>query len=125
MWLFSKQGFYSVVKDKYCSDGELMIRARVRIDLERLLDKITSANGDSFKADILTLENADYRYRMKIKVYQWVKYVAKEAAKIDYENVKETITWHEPGRSTAYYGCWQALYTWQEGQSTDNHRQEE
>ena len=118
MWVFTKQGFYSVVIDNYCNYGELMVRSRVRVDLERLIEKIASDNGGGFKADILTLDSAEYRYRVKIKAYQWVKYVAKAAADIDYESVKDTITWHEPERSTAYYGCWQALYTWQQSQLT-------
>lgn len=110
MWIFTKDGFYSAVKDKYCVEGEVMIRARVKIDLERLLEKIDN------DAKILVFEQADYRYRVKIKAYQWVKYVAKEAADIDYDNVKDTITWHEPSRSTAYYDCWQALYRLQQSE---------
>ena len=84
MWLFSRDGFYSAVKDKYCNDGELMIRARIKVDLERLLEKIESDD------EILTFGHADYRYRVKIKAYQWIKYVAKEAADIDYDDVKDT-----------------------------------
>jgi len=59
MWIFTKDGFYSAVKDKYCDDGELMIRARIKVDLERLLQKIES------DAEILTFGHADYRYRVK------------------------------------------------------------
>ena len=110
MWLFSRDGFYSAVKDKYCNDGELMIRARIKVDLERLLEKIESDD------EILTFGHADYRYRVKIKAYQWIKYVAKEAADIDYDDVKDTITWHEPNRSMAYYDCWQALYRFQQSE---------
>lgn len=110
MWIFTKDGFFSAVKDKYCDDSDLMIRARLKIDLERMLEKIDS------KAEILVIEQADYRYRVKIKAYQWVKYVGSEAADIDYDNVKGTITWHEPNRSTAYQECWQALYRLQQAE---------
>ena len=110
MWIFTKDGFYSAIKDKYCNEGELMVRARVRIDLERLLAKIDS------DAEILVIEQADYRYRVKLKTYQWVKYVGNAAADIDYDNVKGTVTWHEPNRSTAYHDCWQALYRLQQAE---------
>ena len=115
MWIFVKDGYFSVVKDKYCSEGELMIRARVIKDLERLLDKLGS------DADILVFKHADYRYRVKVTADQWSRYLAREAAGVDYANIKDTITWHEPGRSKAYYGCWEALYQWQEGNATFNH----
>ena len=64
MWIFTKDGFYSVIKDKYCTEGELMVRARLRIDLERLLAKLDS------DAEILVIKQADYRYRVKLKTYQ-------------------------------------------------------
>jgi hypothetical protein len=29
MWLFTKNGYYSIVQDDYCKDDEVVIRARV------------------------------------------------------------------------------------------------
>ena len=111
MWVFTKDGFYSAIKDKYCNEGELMVRARVRVDLERLLAKLGS------DAEILVTKQADYWYRVKLKTDEWVRYVGTAAAEIDYDNVKGTVTWHEPNRSTAYHDCWQALYRLQQAEN--------
>ncbi|MGI9535977.1 MAG: hypothetical protein ACR2PB_02825 [Desulfocapsaceae bacterium] len=116
MWLYTRDGFYSVVYDDYCSDGELMIRARVIDDLERLLKKLQIDD-----ADILVIRNADYRYRLKLSAGQWATYVAQEAASIDYDNFKNTVARDANERSTAYMKCWEAMYLFQEAQAQFNH----
>lgn len=115
MWLFTRDGFYSVVHDDYCNEGELMIRARVIEDLERLLGKLAIA------AEILVINNADYRYRVKLKSGQWTKYVAAEAASIDYPNFKNILSTDEYERASAYMKCWEAMYLFQEGKVQFNH----
>ena len=115
MWLFTRDGFYSAVYDDYCNEGELMIRARVIDDLERLRDKL------SINADILVINNADYRYRVKLTNEQWAKYVASEAASIDYPNFKNTLSENEYERASAYMKCWEAMYLFQEGMVQFNH----
>ena len=55
MWLFTRDGFYSAVHDDYCSPGELMIRARAKEDIERMLAKLKIDD-----AEILVIKNADY-----------------------------------------------------------------
>ena len=116
MWLFTRQGFFSAVHDDYCNNGELMIRARIMEDLERLLDKL------GIDADILIIRNADYRYRVKLTQEQWTNYVAEEAASIDYANFKNAIiTEDEHGRSSAYMRCWEAMYKFQEANAHPNH----
>lgn len=104
MWIFTKEGFFSAVKDDYCEADELMIRARWKKDLIRLAERIGS------KAEILTIGHADYRYRMAIKREAWVGYVARAAMEIDYSNVKGTIAHGDHERSRAYMGCWHSLY---------------
>jgi hypothetical protein len=116
MWLFTRDGFYSAVQDDYCSVGELMIRARVIEDLERLLDKLKIND-----ADILVIKNADYRYRVKLTPEQWAAYVAQEAAHIDYANFKNSVAAEDPDRSSAYMKCWEAMYLFQEAKGQFNH----
>ena len=112
MWIFTKDGFFSVVQDNYCGDDELMVRARVKKDLASLLKKI----GTPKKKAILTIDHADYRYRVKVKKDDWVKYVAHQALDIDYSNVKGTLIDHnDHGRATAYYGCWESMHSLQSG----------
>jgi len=116
MWLFTRQGFYSAVHDDYCNEGEIMVRARITGDLERLLEKI------GIEADIFIIRNADYRYRVKLTIEQWTEYVAKEAASIDYPNFKnEVVTTGEHGRASAYMKCWEAMYQFQEASVRPNH----
>lgn len=115
MWIFTRDGFYSAVHDDYCAPGELMIRARVKEDLERFIGKT------GVPASIITLPQADYRYRVKIKKEVWVKYCTQEADNIDYSNVKGTIAPHsDQDRANAYYGCWNHLYTFQQVTSAES-----
>jgi hypothetical protein len=108
MWLFTIDGFFSVVQDDYCSEEGLMVRARWRKDLERLSDKIGR------RLDIKTIDKADYRYRAKVKKNEWINYCARSASEIDYPTVKGTIAADDPGRSRAYIAVWHALLTAQE-----------
>ena len=116
MWLFTKDGFYSAVHDDYCNKGELMIRARVIDDLERLVGKLNLSD-----ADILIVNNADYRYRVKLTKEQWSAYVAGEAAGIDYDNFKNSLPVHEQRRAAAYMKCWEVMYLLQEDMTPFNH----
>ena len=116
MWLFTRDGFYSAVHDDYCSPGELMIRARVIEDLERLLKRLEIDD-----ADILVIKNADYRYRVKLSPEQWAGYVAAEAAGIDYANFKNSVAADDPERSSAYMKIWEAMYLFQEAKAQFNH----
>ena len=110
MWLFSRDGFFSVVKDSYCGDDELMVRARCREDLERFLDRAGLKDNEIVKVD-----HADYRYRTKVGREAWALYVATMAINIHYTNVKGIIA-HigGHGRRDAYMRVWEALYNWQE-----------
>jgi len=108
MWIFSKDGFFSAVKDSYCGDDELMVRARCKQDLERLAGQLESKRR--FK--ILKTKAADYRYRMKTPKSLWVYYCARVAVGIDYSNVKSTIA-RFGTRHDAYMNVWHDLYDWQ------------
>ena len=116
MWIFSKDGFVSVVKDRYCEEDEVVIRARKREDLEAVLDMMeTEAPG------IITLPHADYRYRTIVKRRDFALAVARIAIEIDYPNFKSAAC--PPGsdmkRTVAYHQCWDALRRLQEGETFD------
>jgi len=106
MWLFTVDGFFSVVKDSYCGEDDLMVRARAREDLERFCDRMAIDPGG-----ILELPNADYRFRIKVHRGRWVAYAGCMAYEIDYSNFKNTFNDHP--RHRAYMECWQALHDWQ------------
>jgi len=106
MWIYTTDGFYSVVHDRYCEPDELMIRARKREDLERL-------NAYNIKGDIIELPHADYRYRIPVKRAIWSKYLTQYAQNLRYNNFKNTLPPQDHSRHEAYYKCWEAMYTFQ------------
>jgi hypothetical protein len=111
MWIFTKDGFFSAVFDKYCKSGELMIRSRCQDDLGRLSKKLY---GYSDETEILGMEQADYRFRMKVFKHEWADYLRNCAYDIDYANVKDSIIPAGDNlRQDAYYQVWTALYQWQ------------
>jgi hypothetical protein len=112
MWVFTEDGFFSAVKDRYCKDGELVVRARVREDLIRFLNHMGLAGGE-----ILVFHQADYRYRVIIPADHWANYLKDRAEGINYDNFKNRVfaTWDPIGgdRHTAYHRVWLALYALQ------------
>ena len=111
MWIFTKDGFFSVVFDRYCKRNELMIRSRCKDDLIRLAKKL---HGYSDESEILGIMHADYQYRMKISKHDWADYLSNCAHDIDYANVKDAIIPAGDNlRQDAYYQVWTALYQWQ------------
>jgi len=111
LWIFTKDGFFSAVFDKYCGRDELMIRSRCKDDLSRLSKKL---HGYCDESQILELTRADYRFRMKIKKHMWSDYLINCALDIDYANVKDNIIpAGDDLRKDTYYQIWIALYRWQ------------
>ena len=83
MWLFTTQGFYSVVAHRN-EPSKVLVRARARADLEALKRQIP---------DLRVFEDpdADYRYRAVVAREAWVAAVAILAADIDYPNFKSAV----------------------------------
>jgi len=104
MWVFTRDGFYSVVHDRYCQPDELMVKSRDKRDLIRLSKKIPLGT-------VLETKKADYRYRAVIKRSSWAAYVSHEALEIDYDNFKSTVHGmdEDETREVAYMNVWVAL----------------
>jgi hypothetical protein len=107
MWLFSKTGFYSVVK-KDCKPDEVLVRTRQKIDLVRLLNYL------GIRRKIKTNFQSDYRFRAVIPERAWLRYLIHAALSIDYGNFKETVPVKDWQRHTAYLKVWEILRNWQE-----------
>jgi len=108
MWIFTKDGFYSTVKNAYCKRDEVVIRSRQKVDLERFLKKM------KIKARIEEYPEADYLYRVQVPHTVWIEYITKTATELDYPNFKRMIS--ESGddeRHHVYGECWFALRKWQ------------
>jgi hypothetical protein len=111
MWIITRDGFYSAVWDENCKADELMIRTHNKDDLCRLVKKLS---GWCDESQIISDEQADYRFRIKISKTLWSSYVADCALQIDYKDVKkQLIPDGSAMRQNAYYEVWEALYRWQ------------
>ncbi|CAN5155318.1 hypothetical protein BH24ACT23_BH24ACT23_10200 [soil metagenome] len=80
MWLVSTQGFYSVVRHRRDPD-KLIVRSRVREDLEELREQIPALR-------VFSDDSADYRWRAVVTQAEWVAAVAQLATEIDYDNLQ-------------------------------------
>jgi hypothetical protein len=109
MWVFTREGFFSVVHDIYCEPDEVMVLARKMEDIESLAGKLEGGTGL-----VLEFAHADYRYRMAVKKIAWAEYLRRCAMDIDYDNYKNLIDPEDLGRLETYSSCWKALKKWQD-----------
>jgi len=106
MWVATTSGFYSVVEDDGRYDpmkkGMLAVRARVKDDLQPLVDR--------YGVEIMETRYADYEYRVWLYKTQWAGFLQHEAHAIDYPNFKSAVTkaqgWE---RHDVYMDVWSAL----------------
>ena len=103
MWLFAKQGFYSVVlaADR---DGQppdtLAVRARRRQDLESLRRLAPALSV------VVSMRHRDYPFRCFIRREDFSRLLADLGGKIDYENFKEEIASKSRFRAKLYGIVW-------------------
>jgi hypothetical protein len=103
MWLFTNQGFISIVQHR--DDPELMIvRARRAEHLQALLPD----------AEVLRLDRADYRYRVFVSRLDLETHMLDWIQAVDYDNFKDSIPDHE--YHDAAMGVWNVMYRLQPGQ---------
>ena len=102
MWIFTRYGFFSVAsasKPDGSRDREtVMVRARRKDHLESLRDRFPALADKK----ILTMPNADYRYRIIVPKQAWVSVVAELAEEQDWSNFKNEVSSHQ-GKSGAAY----------------------
>ena len=102
MWLFTTQGFYSVVAHR-TDRSKVIVRARAREDLEALREQIPSLR-------IFEDTDADYRYRAIVEHEKLVAAVAILAASIDYDNFKNAVAERQGhDRAHTYMGVWAGM----------------
>ncbi len=114
MWVFTKDGFFSVVNDKYCGPDELMVRTRTRADAERIRDMLAPGS------DVIVLGHADYRYRVKVGRQAWADYLHDTAQDLDYPTVKDTISMGDQKRGICYFAIWSQLVRFQRDEAIRN-----
>ena len=109
MWIFTTDGFYSVVQDGFCKPDEVVVRARIRQDLENILDNFEP------EVEIIEIQAADYRYRMIVPKQLWARYLMNSVKKINYSNFKNQLDHGDDKRHQAYFRCWAAMNQFQKG----------
>jgi hypothetical protein len=107
MWIFTTQGFYSVVIHR--EDPErLIIRARAREDIDALREQIPSLEPFEDRS-------ADYLHRAIVQREEWVAALALLGSQIDYDNFKTAVADREGcGRARLYGHVWGEMLSLQE-----------
>lgn len=104
MWIFTVDGLFSVVKSDVCKAGEVAVRGRSRMDLERLKAAL------NLDATILSSGCADYEFCVRIPAKRLGAYLAAVAEGVDYDNFKDASAKADARRMAALIDCWQACY---------------
>jgi len=111
MWVFTKIGFFSAVKD-FQNPNMLAIRARVKKDLENL-QALGRERGVEL-GRIRVTPSKDYRFRIFMRRKTWGWFMSILSRQIDYPNFKDTVPKEEIERSMAYHRVWAAMMNLQE-----------
>jgi len=86
MWIFSQNGFLSIVKHTE-KDNLLIVRSRFRGHIERMFPK----------AHVIEDANRDYRYRAELPTKEVSKVIAEMVLEIDYDNFKNSLDTNDQG----------------------------
>lgn len=88
MWIFTTTGFYSVVAHRQSAQC-VLVRARERGDLERLLEECHAAPIPAILGGAGIVEvPGDYRFRVAVSRPAFAAWLAQQAMTIDYDNFK-------------------------------------
>lgn len=87
MWLFTQDGFISIVAHRRKHDVAL-VRAR---DAESLLPLVTYSDSPDLPNEITRTPDADYPYRLEITWRQLSKYLVDQVYNITYDNFKNQV----------------------------------
>ena len=112
MWLYTVQGFFSIVQKPPCKKDELLVRVRCRDDIEKL-EKLLREKY-KFSEKVIESPKSDYAYRMVVPREIMASFMASQALELDYGNFKNTVSSKDHLRHEVYMKCWEAMYQWQE-----------
>ncbi|MFA7099495.1 MAG: hypothetical protein WC143_05355 [Eubacteriales bacterium] len=104
MWIFTKDGFFSVVHKPGQADDMIAVRARSRADLVRVNKKLVKK-----RIKIISNKGTDYEFRIEIDKATWAKYLSDETMGLDYENFKDEVTLIDERRAKIYHNVWVTL----------------
>ncbi len=106
MWLVTTRGFFSVVQDDEDA-SRVLVRARVREDLEALRDVLP-------ELEPWHDPSADSAWRARISRGEWGYALGVMAGEIDYRNFKNAVAERQGYERASVYGeVWRVLYNLQ------------
>lgn len=105
MWLFTKHGYYAIVRD-YNNENIYWLRARLESDLENVLKLV-----DIKDQKIIFKDYADYKFRLKLTKKEFVAFMVEMADNLDYSNFKNMMDDNANQRHKifAYYEVYNVL----------------
>jgi hypothetical protein len=105
MWVFTLDGFYSVVqKDRDKGTEKVHVRSRNRHDLERFIQRM------NIQDKVIETPNADYPFRVISTRWIWGEYLEQMAKMITYDNFKHEIEIQDGmARAHIYLRVWHGL----------------
>lgn len=103
MWLFTDNGYYSIVQDRYDHDY-VLVRARRKDDLERLPKRRRE------RRKIIETPTADYPFRIRVKKSRFADLAAHLVTRIDYGNFKSAVAQQDRERANTYHDVWAVLH---------------
>lgn len=109
MWIITTGGFISIVQNlnSTSSDDALLVRGRVRADLERFADFAARRGA---RPVVVASPAADYGYRLTASREMLAAYLAEQVVVLNYPNFKNEVAKTDPERAHVYMGVWTALH---------------
>src|SRR5512140_3824990 len=103
MWLITTSGFLSVVQNLNSTgpDDALLVRGRVRADLERFADFAARRGA---RPAVVASPNADYGFRLMTSRETLAAYLAEHVGALNYPNFKNEVAKADPVRAHIYMG---------------------
>jgi hypothetical protein len=108
MWIITTNGFLSIVQnlDSTGPDDALLVRGRVRADLERFADFVAH-HGD--RPAVVHTPRSDYGYRLTTSREMFASYLTEQVGALNYPNFKDEVAAADPRRARIYARVWEVL----------------
>ena len=108
MWITTTAGFLSVVQnlDSTGPGDAILVRGRVRADLEHLADFVARHGG---RPAVTETPLSDYGYRLTTSREMFASYLTEQVGALNYPNFKNEVAKTDPCRARIYARVWEVL----------------
>jgi hypothetical protein len=112
MWIMLNDAFFSLVS-KDCAKDEVLVRARIKGDLEKVFNDAKLIETSGLKPVVVTrYTKSDYLYRAVVKRRHMLLVMAAELNRVVYSNFKASV--RDNKLHDAYNGVWSIMSRLQE-----------